>query len=193
MKSDIQEKLQREIDAGISKESQVVYFLAGVRKMLEQDGDPPKFAYLKFHCDWALHAKLRGTPAQNVLKILDPTYSALLKRESIPDWSDASKLSKMELFEEQLSQFLSEQSLTDFTKVLNHWVRFIFNYSRVIEDCPLEIRSDNPIGIKSVVVRVSESAKLIEDHKVFRIDWNFEGKDTPSATYFIINSYSVIE
>lgn len=58
---DIISKLTRELDTGITSEVQVVYLLAGVRKLIERDGVREQFSDLNFHCDWTLHSKLEGT------------------------------------------------------------------------------------------------------------------------------------
>ena len=192
MQNDILAKLRGEIESGITRESQVVYILAGIRKLLEQLDDPEEFDHLKFYCDWALHSKLKGNPAQKILGILEPVYACLLKGEEIPDTSDGCKLSKMEFLQEELSIFLNRFDIKDFSKHGNDWVMFIFLFSRVVEDCPLVIRADNPSKIKNVVVRVQKAAEPIDDHQMYKVNWDFEGQDgLPAGRFFILNSYSI--
>ncbi len=192
MRADIHEKLRSEVESGVSRESQVVYILANIRKILELNGNPEEFTHLKFYCNWALHSKLSGSEAQHVLRMLEPIYSYLLKRKEVPDNSDSVKLANMGLFQEKLSTFLQKFAIKDFTRGMNDWVLFMYLYSKVIEDCPLVISSDNPINIKNVVVRAVRAKGQIDDHQPYRINWTFAGKDDlPSAQFFIINSYSV--
>lgn len=46
---DIISKLTKELDAGITTEVQVVYVLAGVRKLIERDGLEDQYKDLRFH------------------------------------------------------------------------------------------------------------------------------------------------
>lgn len=62
----IQEKLANKLKESINEESQVVYILSRVRKILEidQHKNQGKYKKLKFYCDWALHAEIeKGTKA----------------------------------------------------------------------------------------------------------------------------------
>lgn len=66
MMDDIKEKLASELTKPILEESQVVYILSRVRKILEKDEskNQGKYKKLKFYCDWALHSEIeRGTRA----------------------------------------------------------------------------------------------------------------------------------
>jgi hypothetical protein len=56
MTKDIIRKLANETEAGITTEAQVVYVLAGIRKIIERDKIGDQYAAPRFHCDWALHA-----------------------------------------------------------------------------------------------------------------------------------------
>lgn len=60
MKEKIVEKLRAELGKPIVEESQVVYILSRIRKMLEIDRHEHngKYRKLKFYCDWALHAEI---------------------------------------------------------------------------------------------------------------------------------------
>src|SRR5260370_1442382 len=51
-------KLSEELDKGITTEVQVVYVLAGVRKVIERDKVEGQYADLRFHCDWVLHSSM---------------------------------------------------------------------------------------------------------------------------------------
>jgi len=55
MKNDIIRKLEVELSGGIRTEPQVVYLMAGLRKLLEQRQEKRHYEYLAFHADWVLH------------------------------------------------------------------------------------------------------------------------------------------
>lgn len=192
MKNEIARKIQREIDVGISSEAQVVYVLAGLRKIIEQSENSKGFGRLKFYCDWALHSRMSGPPAQDVVKILESIYNHMVDKKSVPDRSEAMLLTKFELLKEEVSNFLQQLHLTDFTKAVNDWMVFIFLYSRVVQDCPLVMHPDVKVGIKMISIQMNESVRLIDDHLPFKVTWKFDAKDDfPSAEYFVLNTYSV--
>lgn len=194
MQSAIQEKIQLELNAGITKESQVVYILAGIRKILEQLEDITEFEHLKFYCDWALHHKLSGPPAQKVMRILEFIYNCMAKGERAPTDSEATHLIRFELLKNELSGFLQKFDIKNFTQSANTWVVFIYLYCRVVEDCPLVMRSNTPMNIQKIVISLDTAEDLIEDHQPYQVNWQFEAKEgLAPARYFIINSYSVAQ
>lgn len=58
MKNDTRLKLQKELDKNISQESEVIYVLLQIRKILETDKKEKEYRKLKFFCDWALHSQI---------------------------------------------------------------------------------------------------------------------------------------
>jgi hypothetical protein len=192
MQKDITQKLRTEIESGINKETQVVYLLAGIRKILEQLEDSSEFGRLKFYCDWVLHSKLSGPPAQDVVQILEFIYQCMAKGERAPEYSEAMLLIQFDLLKKELSTFLQKFNLTDFTQNTNAWVVFIYLYARVVEDCPLVMGPKVPTGIEKIVIRLDTAKDLIDDHQPYQVNWQFEARRSlPPALYFIINTYSV--
>lgn len=181
-----------EIEAGIVKESQVVYLLAGVRKMIEQSGNRGELGRLKFYCDWALHSRLSGPPAQDVVRILESIYKCMVNNERAQEYSEAMRLMKFDLLKEDLSMFLNKFGLDDLTKNTNAWVAFIYLYSRVVEDCPLAIPQNVQTDIQKIVIGLENGKNLIDDHLPFKVKWQFRATgNLPPAEYFILNSYSI--
>jgi len=74
---DIIWKLTQELNGGITSEPQVVYLLAGIRKLMEHDQIEDKFVNLKFHCDWTLHSRLSGEAEHQILRLFDAAYPVL--------------------------------------------------------------------------------------------------------------------
>src|SRR6516225_8445299 len=85
---DIIGKLKEQIEAGITTEVQVVYLMAGIRKLIERDEAENDYPLLRFHCDWALHSRMDRAAAQKLLKIFDEAH---LNFKNELDWSDLSK------------------------------------------------------------------------------------------------------
>src|SRR5258707_14981348 len=129
---DIISKLTRELDAGIETEVQAVYLLAGIRKIIERDNIGGQYPDLKFHCDWALHSKLKGPAAQEVLGKFDAMHALLqggtIKVRDLPRGlgSKIERISEMRSFEKELSQFLGGYGLPPLTKKRpDGWPRFL--------------------------------------------------------------------
>src|SRR6266481_1334841 len=174
MTADIIKKLTALLTKGIETEAQVVYLLVGVRKLLEQQDAKKRYAYLTFHCDWALHSKLRGTMAQRVLKSFDAASVGLrakLKLHDLPDKlrKDIDQISKMTLFEREMDRFLEANGVPTIGTIREEgWARFIHLYSRVIEDCPLVMTTKNPsASIVSVTLRVEPATHPPDDDVYF--------------------------
>jgi hypothetical protein len=118
---DILEKLTKELDAGITSEVQVVYLLAGIRKLMERDEVEDEYTNLKFHCDWVLHPKLQGTGAKAILRKFDAAYPLLkggLELHNLPGElkGEIERISKMRYFHKELDGFLDEYGLPPLTK-----------------------------------------------------------------------------
>jgi hypothetical protein len=64
-------KMTAELDRGITSEVQVVYLLAGIRKIIERDKIRDQYSDLNFHCDWALHSSLDRAAAKAILREFD--------------------------------------------------------------------------------------------------------------------------
>ena len=176
------------MSSGLRKESQVVYLLAGVRKIIEQEPKFKKLEYLKFHCDWVLHSKLQGTFAQRILKSFEPAHKDLLAGKKLSPSHEADRVARMDQFHEELSSFLKANSIRDFEKAPNSWARFIYLYARVVSDCPLLIKNKSTNSIKEVVVNVELGIREVAGEWPFRISWNVQDKSGASGTIYTINT-----
>jgi hypothetical protein len=189
MTPQIVEKIQAEINVGINKESQVVYLLAGVRKIIEQEEAGDRYTYLKFHCNWTLHSRLQGSFAQQVLSHFGAAHLQLLKGDHLTSNSEIEKISKMSQFREELSDFFCAHSITDFSKSPDEWPRFLYLYARVIEDTPLLIRADNSAPVREVAVSVEMAKELTLGQHVFKVMWRVTDRDGRSGTIFVNNTF----
>jgi hypothetical protein len=189
---DILCKLSHELDAGIATEAQVVYLLAGIRKLIERDDARGKYRDLNFHCDWALHSKLDRRAAQEVLREFDAAHPLLkdkkMELDELPDRlrSEIDRISKMRSFKEELFQFLEDYRLPPLKK----WTHFLHLYAKVIEDIPLVVTDASAQHISQVTVQVQLTPEPLKGHRLFQVTWRIHGKDGGSGSIFVINSYS---
>jgi len=201
---DIIWKLSRELDAGITSEIQVVYLLAGIRKLMERDGVKEQYPNLNFHCDWTLHSKLEGKAAKDVLRKFDAAHALLrdkkIELHDLPKGlrSEIERISQMQSFEKEMSSFLRAYRLPPLTKTRpDGWPYFLHLYGKVIEDIPLVVTDTTPKGpthISHVEVHLYE--KDI-DHgtgrrdMLFTVTWKIHDKNGQSGEIYIINSFSL--
>ncbi len=145
MTPDIIRKLTAELKAGITTEVQVVYMLAGIRKIIERDNIGGQYPDLKFHCDWALHSSMDRAAAKKVLRQFDAAHALLQNNIELhnlprPLRSEINRISQMHSFETELGNFLNVYGLPPITLHRNDgWVHFLHLYTKVIEDVPLVV------------------------------------------------------
>jgi hypothetical protein len=207
-------KLARELNTGIETEVQVVYLLAGIRKLIERDKVHERYAGLKFHCDWVLHSSMDRAAARAILKEFDAAHVLLqgnVGLDNLPKevQSKIDQISKMEPFKEELSGFLAAYELPPLTRRRpDGWTRFLHLYSMVIEDIPLLVsvpaskkkpkqtaNDTSPKHISHVTVQCEfarETLKHAAREKVlFKVTWTIYDKSGGSGEIFIINSFSL--
>ena len=143
MTKDILAKLTAELEAGVTTEVQVVYLLAGIRKIIDRDGPEDTYRSLKFHCDWALHSSMDRAAANKILLQFDEAFALLkgnIKLSSLPEGlrSEIKRISHMDAFEQELSGFLKLSGLPPLTRHrFDGWEYFLHLYAKVVEDIPL--------------------------------------------------------
>jgi hypothetical protein len=194
-------KLASELESGIATEPQVVYLLAALRKLMERDGLKEQYKYLTFHCDWALHHKLRGATAQDILREFDTAH--LLLKEGQIDLHDlpldlekqVMGISAMRFFEVEMSAVLQHYGLPSVNrkKYSEGWAHFLYLYSRVIEDISLEVNdavANHADHISQVVVHVDTAVIENGAHLLFRVTWRLHDRNGRTGSIFVINSYA---
>jgi hypothetical protein len=197
---DITEKLRRLIDGGIHDEAGVVYLLVSIRKLTEQEDLRDRFSYLRFHCDWALHARLDRWGAQNVLKVLDKAHEHLKAGGSSQNLplelsNEFATLSQMKNFRSELDEFLCERELPRIENGPNGgWIYFQFLYVNVIAGCPLVVSSKNAdLSIETVTVDTDLANEAAGNERFFRVNWHMRDKTGAMGTHSVYNSFSHVE
>ena len=197
---DILGKLTTELEAGITSEVQVVYLLAGIRKLMERDEVREQYPDLNFHCDWALHSKLEGRAAKDVLRKFDAAHAHLRdKKIELRDLpldlkNEIDRISKMRSFEEELSGFLETYGLPPLTrKRPDGWPHFLHLYANVIEDIPLVVTDTTATGpkhISHVVVHFEQARQDVGGEVLFKVGWTTHDKNGHCSKIFVINSFA---
>ena len=204
-------KLTKELDASITTEVQVVYLLAGVRKLIERDKVKDHYPDLKFHCDWALHSSLEGTAAKAILRQFDTAHPLLrrgIELHKLPSElrAEIERISKMESFEKELAEFLVAYDLPPLTKNRpDGWPYFLHLYARVVEDIPLMVslpaagkkkktKPGAPKHISHITVHFEQAKETLKhpqgEEVLFKVTWRIHDKSGKPGTIFVINSFS---
>ncbi len=207
--------MTEQLDKGITTEVQVVYVLAGARKLIERDKVKDQYADLKFHCDWALHSSLEGTAAKAILRQFDAAHPLLrggIELHKLPSElrAEIERISKMESFEKELAEFLAAYDLPPLTKNRpDGWPHFLHLYARVIEDIPLTVSlpaarkkkkakqglpESAPKHISHVTVHFEPAQETLKypdgEAVLFKVTWRIHDKSGKPGTIFVINSFS---
>lgn len=191
-------KLEAEIRGGITTEAQVVYLMAGLRKLLEQQQAKKQYEYLTFHCDWVLHSNLQGTTAQKVLEQFDLANIHLKTGIDLHDLPvdlrrEIDGISKMEWFRKELSMFLSANRLPALETVRRDgWTHFLHLYGKVVEDCPLVMATKNAAAsIEKVTVHLKLGNQAVENEIIYTITWTIADTNGLSGEIFVLYSFSL--
>jgi hypothetical protein len=198
-RSAIVAKLNRLLAKGIKSEADALYLMVEVRKLLEQQQAKKQYEYLTFHCDWALHAALEGTTAQNILKRFDAANIHLKTGVKLQDLPGSLRveidgISKMRYFEDELEKFLLANRLPHLeTTRSDGWIHFVHLYAKIIEGCPLVMATKNKSAtIATVILKLDLARPSKQDPREiwFRVRWIIEDKNGKSGEIFILNSFS---
>ncbi len=154
MRRDIVEKLNRELTRPIRSELQVIYILVEARKLLEQQGTLETFRGFKLCGDWAVHPKLRGPDAQQILMFFN-TYEAEYTKTGVTmaefQTQPLQDFLSLKSFREEIMASLRPHGVeVDRIASDEFWKPFVQCYMSVIQDCPLEAWEQNAAYVSHV-------------------------------------------
>jgi len=143
MEDQIVAKIRREIERGITTESQAVYLLVEIRKLLERDHTGSKrYDSIKLYSDWVVHVALDRRQAQEIVKLADTLYPKLITETlTEPEKAQFSNLFSLNAFREELAQFLQTKNIQPMSD--EGWNSFLASFLNVIEDCPLLCKTND--------------------------------------------------
>lgn len=121
-----------------SRKSEVVYLLAEIRKLIEDDDE---YKTLHFYCNWVLHGKLTH---KLTLKILSSKFDFIElnkdKREIQKSLrhAEGGNFIKLNDFRSELHDFLRKKELPMKALEGDKWYKFAEIYLEIIKKCPIE-------------------------------------------------------
>jgi len=185
MKDDIVSKLDKELHKEITSEPQVVYILVQVRKLIETDNPMEDFEALKLHCSWVLHPKLSRASAKDLLGKLNDQYARLLGNSSPQEAvKELGERLGLKPFQAEFRKFLRFYGIDGSYCDGNWWLGFLYHYSRVVQDCPLECVAESGWQFNKVVL-VDPDDTVAADRLYMQWEFLFNGQQ---IGIWIINS-----
>jgi hypothetical protein len=126
MRLQILSKLEDELKKEIKSESQVVYILSKIRKILEWENAKGKYKTLNFYCNWVLHNKIdRTEPVGKILK------------DFIINKEERYKFIFHQEFEKEFGRFLEDYGLPVLNS--NQFKKFKNELNKAVSETPVEI------------------------------------------------------
>jgi hypothetical protein len=148
------------------REQDVVYSLVEIRKFLEVTEQKDTYKHLTFYCDWAVHPKLQGPVAQNIVRVVDRCEAEFAGNDSLifpkegrdeyfrEQLEDTFSLS---IFRAELGTFFSVNALSDdITDIGIIWAEFVTCYALAIQECPLKCVSQGLQYVDKVTMIVAD-------------------------------------
>jgi len=161
MEDHIVAKIRAELKRGIKSECQAVYLLVEIRKLLDRDrqGMQP-YNSLRLYTDWAVHVRLDGPQAQEIVKKADAFYPKMINgTHSEEERSEFARILEFSTFRDELGQFLRAKRIRPFSDA--EWNSFLACFLNVIEDCPLYCKARGiPVTEVDEVVLVREPGRV---------------------------------
>ena len=190
-------KLRELLADGINSESEAMHFVVEVRKVLEHQDAKAAYRYHTFHCDWAVHTKLRGPMTQSILRHFDAANIHLKTGVELHDLPRALRrevdgISKMRFFEEELEGFSKENDLPTLDSIRpDGWPHFLHSYVRIVENCPLVMAAENDAAsVASVTLKTELAKRRVRGEMFYKVSWIVNDKNGKSGEIFVINSFS---
>ena len=195
MISDIERKISELISTGITAESQAVYLMVQIRKLLEQISSV-EYPYLQFHSDWALHPRMNRATAQRILGLFNEANQLLRSGAALDNLPNELRrkiedIFGMVHFRTEIAAFLNARSLPTLDVVRDGWTKFLWHYVNVIKDCPLQISSTDATSFIAKVTLKAELANLLQEGEQFyKITWQITDRRGTVGELFVLNSFS---
>ena len=184
-KDAIRAKLLPKLTQVIRNESQLVYIMSKLRKLLEQQSNSqPTFSTVNFYCNWVLHTKLDiSAVADDIVRVLDDLHKAANK-VTAASFPNAHLLGFSKLRQE-LKACLTYFGLPTLICDSNpRFQGFLRNLGKAIEDTPLYIHrqkaAQKTAYVESVIVQAGKDTR---NRPTFL--WKVAFHTTPSKTIAI--------
>jgi hypothetical protein len=196
MQEAIIEKLSAHLSVPPVKESDVVYALVQIRKLMERGGLAP-YQRLKFFCDWVVHGGLTGKETQRVLAEIDDRlkFHDASKPWEIDSDGKVGELLSHSAFRSEFHRYLESAGVSEiWTTDPSVWHKISRLYAEIVRDCPLECdRKDYtfPYIAKLEITDCEPWQPIVEANPTHdHIGWNWTFTLNDGRTFEMCNTSS---
>ena len=143
-------KLLNELNNDITNESQIVYILLQIRKLLEIKNLKPTYPTLNLYCNWVLHSKLDHPATKRYF--LDKFESYIDNRVDSKEVGKNIILNQYHFFvlnelKTQLNDFFKQNNLPSILTTPPSWTKFKKLLLEILMECPIEINGNKIVGL----------------------------------------------
>lgn len=173
-----QMKLHRELSKDIVDESQVVYILSQIRKIIDDEETEIKYDILYLYSDWVLHSKLDRPKKRSYFinkfdsQLVNEDTSTKIARTILINQRHFFVLNELKI---QLGNFFRDNNISSKIFVRPGWSKFIELLLAILMECPVDIGGNK---IKSLSIVKDGSGKyvyrfhlinIIDDNNIIKI------------------------
>jgi hypothetical protein len=153
-------KLRDELARPIKRESQVLYLMAEIRKVVEheQESDEPAFEILEFFCNWALHVTIARKSSAEKIRLFLKAFD-MKEGMELAEWYKSEffqSIMHLEVLRRELERFLHEHGLPcDIVHNYQMWSGFIYLYTAIVAEVPLKYAKDDltPTEVEELTIQ----------------------------------------
>lgn len=175
----ITDKLNRLLSArpDLDEESEVVYLMVEIRKIIDKSKTSAKYPLLKFYADWTVHSeKDKITP--EVEKISEDMYAFAVSEINAPhpgmsgNQSDVLEFAYMSALGKEMVTFFTDFSIvSELPKNKDKWTTFASVLVKVLEEQPINNPSKNvesivfePANPRCVILKITFKSPVKGNH-----------------------------
>lgn len=164
----IVDKLDQELRLPLLRESQVLYIMAEIRKLVEheQESDQNAFDVLEFFCNWPLHIKIdRKCNAEKIhlfLRAFDFREGVSIQEHVASNFF--KEIMHLARLRSELYNFFLKQALPhDLTANHRNWSAFLYLYTSIVSEVPMRYTKGDllPDDVEELrIVRQTQTATV---------------------------------
>jgi|SRR5271157_1476426 len=142
------QKLRDELARPIKRQSQVLYLMAEIRKVIEheQEHDEHAFEVLEFFCNWVLHITISRRQSADKIRLFLKAFD-MREGMQLSEWYATEffqSIMHLEVLRRELERFLFEHGLPcAIVQCYRVWSSFIYLYTAVVAEVPLKYSKDD--------------------------------------------------
>jgi hypothetical protein len=155
----ITQKLMGELQLPLQRESQVLYIMAEVRKLIEHERthNPKAYEILELFCNWALHITISRPSNADRLRLF---FTAFDMRDgmSLEEWFQSeffNRMMQLAVLRRELEHFFSDHGLPcESMREHRYWSAFLYLYTSIVAEVPLQYTKGDllPDNVESVMI-----------------------------------------